>query len=248
MIEFEIQSKYYKQIHNALFAVDDECRIDFTRHGMSILLVDPSNVLIGKISIPKKAFESFGVIKPMSIGYVLKLFETDAEQKMFLNSKSNHIFNISQDDGLADEIPITNAEIKHDIFTDTVTLLDEDRIRTKPKPPELKDISCSFELETTLLRKLIKRGTHIRFSVRDGKLVCYGTPDWYTNPIPVQSKEIANSMFSNDYLKDIVKAIPQSVKTVKMTMGVDYPCNIEFDICDGLGKVKYWLAPRIESE
>jgi len=247
MIDLEIQSKYYKQIHNALVAVDDECRIDFSKKGMSILLVDPSNVLIGEISIPTKAFESFKVTKPASIGYVLKLFETDAEQKMFLNSIGNHIFHISQDDGLADEIPITKAKIKHDIFTDMITLLDEDRIRKKPKPPEL-NISCSFELEATLLRKLIKRGTHIRFSVKDGNLVCHGTPNWHTDPIPVQSNENANTMFSNDYLKDIVKAVPQTVKAVKMTMGVDYPCNIEFDICDGMGNVKYWLAPRIESE
>ena len=247
MIDLEIQSKYYKQIHTALIAVDDECRIDFSKRGMSILLVDPANVLIGKISIPKKAFESFEVTKPVSIGYVLKLFETDDEQKMFLNSKGNLIFNISQDGVMADEIPITRAEIKHDIFTDMVTLLAEDRIRKKPKPPEL-NISCSFGLEVTLLRKLIKRETHIRFSVTDGNLICHGTPNWHTDPIPVQSKEIANTMFSNDYLKDIVKAVPQTVKTVKMTMGIDYPCNIEFDICDGMGHVKYWLAPRIESE
>lgn len=247
MIEFEIKPQYYKEIHNTIFAVDIECKMEFTKQGIAIALVDPMNVLMNVVNIPKKAFESLKVNKNISIGYELKLFETDAEQKMFLNSKVNHTFAISQEDGLDDLIPITHAEIKHDIFVDTITLPDSNSIRKNIKVPKL-DLPCAFELEVATLRKLIKRDDYVRFEIENGKLVCRGAPDWYTKPIAVKTDGVANSMFSSNYLKAVVKAIPSKVKSIKVNMGVDYPCTIEYNICDDMVPVKYLLSPRIESE
>lgn len=247
MIEFEIKPQYYKEIHNTIFAVDDACKMEFAKQGIAIALVDPMNVLMNVMNIPKKAFESLKVNKNTSLGYELKLFETDAEQKMFLNSKINHIFNITQEEGLDGQIPITYAEIKHDIFVDTVMLPDPSSIRRNIKVPKL-DLPCAFELEVATLRKLIKRGDYLRFEIENGEMVCRGAPDWYTKPIAVKTDGVANSMFDAHYLKAVVKAIPSKVKSIKVNMGVDYLCTIEYNICDDMVPVKYLLSPRIESE
>lgn len=247
MIEFEINPKYYKEIHNALNAVANECRMEFTKQGVSTTLVCPANVLMGIINIPKKAFESLKVDKTVYIGYKLKLFETASEQTMFLDSPVNHKFSILQEDGLTEGQLITTARIKHDIFTDKVKLYDVESIRKKPKVPKVV-LPCVFKLLKSTLVKLVKRGKSVRFEVDNGELVCRGDTDWKTNPIAVKSEEKANSNFSNDELKYIVKAIPKNIIEVTMSMGVDYPCTVEFKICDGKVPVKYLLAPRIESD
>ena len=55
-------------------------------------------------------------------------------------------------------------------------------------------------------------------------------------------------MYSTDYLSDVVSAIPDDVKSIKMSLGFDYSCTIEFAICNSMVHVKYLLAPRIEDE
>lgn len=252
MIEFEIKPEYYKQIHNAINAVSNECRLNFTKSSISTNLVNPINTMMGIIDIPKNTFESFKVTKSETIGFELNLFKEKTKKKpiqsMFLNSKVNHKFKIIHENGITIENVLTTAFIQHDIFKDKVSLIDVNNIRKEPIVPAL-ELPCIFGLPVSTLRKLIKRGEYVRFITKsDGNLICNGEPDWNTTPILVNSNAEANSMYDMDYLKGIISAIPRNVNCVKFTMGIDFPCTIEFNICDGKVPVKYLLAPRIESE
>ena len=57
----------------------------------------------------------------------------------------------------------------------------------------------------------------------------------------------ARSLFSLDYLSDIVKPASRS-NEVTLELGKDYPIKIGFTIAEGAGKISYLLAPRIESD
>jgi proliferating cell nuclear antigen len=57
----------------------------------------------------------------------------------------------------------------------------------------------------------------------------------------------ARSLFSLDYLSDIVKPASRS-NEVTVELGKDFPVKINFSIANGAGKVGYLLAPRIESD
>jgi proliferating cell nuclear antigen len=57
----------------------------------------------------------------------------------------------------------------------------------------------------------------------------------------------ARSLFSLDYLSDIIKPASKS-NEVTLQIGNDFPIKINFEIAGGRGKVGYLLAPRIESE
>ena len=251
MIEFEIKPEYYKQIHNAINAVCDDCKLNFTKSGVLIKQVDYVNVMMSKIDIPKNTFESFKVTKPETIGYELDLFKEGNKKKpiqsMFLNSKVNHKFKIIHEDGITVNNVVTIALITHDIFNDKVSLIDVSEVRKEPKIPAY-NMSCTFELPVHLLRKLVKRGEYIKFEVNKSKLICHGEPNWHTNPLTILPTDNAITMYSTDFLKDIVKTIPRTVNEVTMSMNTDYPCAIEFKICDGQVLVKYILAPRIESD
>jgi proliferating cell nuclear antigen len=65
--------------------------------------------------------------------------------------------------------------------------------------------------------------------------------------ISLTSEEDVRSLFPLDYFSNMIRAIPGST-VVEIHLGNDYPVKMEFDVADGKGKVRYLLAPRIESD
>jgi len=57
----------------------------------------------------------------------------------------------------------------------------------------------------------------------------------------------SDSLFSLDYLQDMVKAMPKDV-AVTLELGEEFPVKLHFDYADGTGNATYMLAPRIQSE
>ena len=57
----------------------------------------------------------------------------------------------------------------------------------------------------------------------------------------------ARSLFSLDYLSDMIKAAGKA-NEVTIELGRDFPTKINFRIANGSGDVSYLLAPRIESD
>ena len=57
----------------------------------------------------------------------------------------------------------------------------------------------------------------------------------------------ARSLFSLDYLSDMIKAAGKA-NEVTIELGRDFPTKINFQIANGSGDVSYLLAPRIESD
>ena len=233
MIEFEIKPQYYKEIHNTIFAVDDECKLRFMKSGIKATIVDSVDTLLASVTIPKKVFENYTVISQKEMGYSFS--------SICMNTKLNHKFKIVQ---ITEDNILT---LHHDIFVDIISLPRVDRVHCLPKIP-LLDLKCCFELDTSLFKKIVKRGTNgVLFNVCDSQLMC-SESNWTTEPIEVNTSKLGKSEYSINYLADIAKAISNTVKSVKMSLDIDSPCTIEYNICDGMVPVKYMLAPRIESE
>lgn len=239
MINFEIKPQYYKEIHNAITIVDDECKLNFLKSGIKTALVDPANVLLVSLDIPKKMFESYNIETEKEIGYRFC-------DSICLDSKTNHKFDIIQTD--SDDIldPITTLTLYRDIFVDTIILPKIDNIQRKPKVPEL-NLKCQFKLNVDFLKKVVNHSDEfVCFDVKNSLLTCSDDTNWKTQPINVDTKEIGRSLYSKDYLIDIVKSIPDDVKSIKMSLCIDYPCTIEFAICNDIVPVMYMLSPRLE--
>ena len=241
MINFEIKPRYYKEIHDVINAVNDECKLNFLKSGIETALVDPANVLLISLDISKKRFESYNIETEIEIGYRFC-------DSICLDSKTNHKFEIVQTEYNDIIDPITTLTLYHDIFVDTIILPQIDNIRRKPRAPEL-NLKCQFKLNVDFLKKVVNRSDEfVCFDVKNSLLTCSEDIIWKTQPVNVDTKEIGKSMYSTDYLSDIVSAIPDDVKSIKMSLGFDYSCTIEFAICNSMVHVKYLLAPRIEDE
>jgi proliferating cell nuclear antigen len=57
----------------------------------------------------------------------------------------------------------------------------------------------------------------------------------------------ARSVFSLDYLKDLVRTMPRGVD-VSLRFGSDFPLIMGYEIADGDGHVTRMLAPRIQTD
>lgn len=244
MIKFEIKPEYYKQIHNAINAVYDECLLNFTENKLKTILIDPSNVLMGSIEIDKTVFESYEVDEKTTVGYMLNNLGGFNEFEMFINSKTNHKFNFYQDGDKS------KVDITHDIFLEKITLPDVKNLRRQLKMANL-DLPCAFDMPVSMFKKIVKRDKYFQLVIENNHLICNGDPydmKWHTIPMCINPTEDATAIYSIEFIQDIVKAIPNDIDTIKISMDSDYPCTIEFNICDGKVPVKYLLAPRIISE
>ncbi|MHC1635643.1 MAG: DNA polymerase sliding clamp, partial [Candidatus Methanospirareceae archaeon] len=56
-----------------------------------------------------------------------------------------------------------------------------------------------------------------------------------------------HSLYSLDYVSAMSKGMSKA-SNVTINLGKDYPMQLEFEVADGMGKITYLLAPRVESE
>ncbi|MCK5386530.1 MAG: hypothetical protein KAJ39_05060 [Gammaproteobacteria bacterium] len=239
MINFEIGPQYYEEIHNAITVVDNECKLNFLKSGIKTEFVDPANVLLISMNIPKKMFESYNIETEIEIGYIFC-------DLICFDGETNHKFEIVQTDGDGIRDPITTLTLYHDIFVNTIVLPKINNIRHKPNYQKL-NLKCQFKLNVDFLKKVVNHSNeYVCFDVKNSQLTCNEDTIWKTQPINVDTKEVGRSLYSKDYLIDIVEAIPDNVELVEMSIGVDYPCTIKFNICDGMVPIMYLLSPRLE--
>jgi proliferating cell nuclear antigen len=139
----------------------------------------------------------------------------------------------------------------------TLALLDPSTIRAEPRIPQLE-----LPAEVVLNGKDLQRAVKAAEKISDHMLLGIDEDVFYMEAegdtdrvrldmardslIDLKSGE-ARSLFSLDYLSDIVKPASRS-NEVTVELGKDFPVKINFSIANGAGKVGYLLAPRIESD
>ena len=126
------------------------------------------------------------------------------------------------------------------------------------KVPQLK-LSSTVKVPVSELQRGIKASESISDHISliaEGEtfeLLCEGDTDSANLTLDSSSLESINapsrvsSMFPLDYFSNFIKAIPSDV-VVEIELDTDYPVIINFDLAGDNGKVKYLLAPRIESD
>ena len=155
------------------------------------------------------------------------------------------------------------VELKQGMFTRKMLLLLETEIRKAPKIPELR-LDYEIQLDTLEFQRILIKAEKISdyislgFRREEGGITFIASAidsdefpwdatkqlhNWHA--LSDKARDSSCSLFSLDYLIDIVEVL--SSDKVWLHIGQDFPCTILF----GLGKsgtVKYWQAPRIESE
>ena len=225
----------------------DECKIRLNEDELSIRAVDPANVGMVDLTLEAAAFESYEADGGV-IGVNLNRLEDIASM-----ADSDDLIHLELDE------ETRKLHIQMDGLSYTLALIDPDAIRQEPDIPDL-DLPAEIVLEGAQLDRGIKASDmvsdHIRLRVDENTEAFYIEAEGDTDDVDFEltTEDLidltvgpADSLFSLDYLKDMNKAIPGDAEVV-VELGEEFPVKLHYEFSEGLGRVTYMLAPRIQSD
>ena len=245
MFKAKIKADVLKEVVDVISALIDEAKFNIKPDGISLRAVDPAHVAMLDMTLQKKAFEEFKA-KECELG-----IDIDKLKEVLRLAGAGDSFNIEHD-GEKNRLILDVGNITRRMaLVDTAGMSD-------PKVPNL-NLPAKLTVETNELRKGLRAAEAVSDHVAliassdSFEMVSEGDTDSVNLKLPkallkeLDCKENQRSLFSLDYFSTMIKAIG-SAPEVTLYIGTDYPINLEFNIADGNGHVKYLLAPRIESE
>jgi proliferating cell nuclear antigen len=245
MFAAKLKSDVLREIVEVVSPLVEEVKLGITKNGISIRAVDPAHVAMVDLALEKKAFEEYKA-DDNEIG-----LDVDKIKDVLKLARVNDIISMNHDEDKNRLIMTVGNVTRKMALVDTAGMSD-------PKVPNL-NLPAKVGIKTAELRQGIRASEsvsdHIALTVNpDGfEMNSEGDTDSVNLKLPkdlldeLVCKETVRSLFPLDYFSNMVKAI-SGADSVRMSIGNDYPVNMEFTIAKGNGEVRYLLAPRIESE
>lgn len=238
------------EFRTALAPVDalvDECRFHLAPDGLTIRAVDAANVAMAELQLSSEAFDAYQA-DTGTIGIDLDRFldavtmgDTDDIVHLTLNPETGKL-----------EIAIDNLEV-------TMALIDPQTIRAEPDIPDLNlpaHITCRTDDLDRIVTATDMVADHLRLIVDPDADLFVAEARGDTDSVRVErdaddleafTPGDGDSLFSLDYLSDIVGAIPSDTD-ISADLGDAFPLKLTYTLADGHGDVECMLAPRIENE
>ena len=244
MFQAKIKSEILKETVDVLSTIADEGKFNLTKDGISTKITDPAHVAMLNLTLNKSAFEEYKADE-CTLGIDI--------------DKLKDVIKLAG--------PGENVEIEHDedknrlIFnigniTRRMALIDTEGM-SEPKVPNL-NLPALLTINTDEAKRGVKASEpvsdHVELKVSPDsfEMTAKGDTDTVILKLPkdllvkLDCKEAMRSLYSLDYLSKMVKTVPSP--NIGLHLGNDMPIDMDFDIADGNGHVRFLLAPRIESE
>ena len=247
MFSATIDAKILQEAIGSAKVLVDECKLRLDSDSFRIRAVDPANVGMVDLELSPSAFvsyESDGVVLGINLSRLSDITNI---------ARSDENIDLDFDEE-AQKLTIRAGGLRY-----TLALIDPASIRKEPDLPDL-DLPAKVVIEGRSLDQGIKAADmvsdHIALGVDPDSKTFYIRAKGDTDDVQLELKQdevislqpaLAHSLFSLDYFKDMNKAIPKSTP-VTLSIGEEYPIQINFPIADGNGQVTYLLAPRIQSD
>lgn len=273
LIKMSLDLLLARQFINLVGKVADEFRLNISNDGWKLAVVDPANVVLIILDLPKdnflyyefdtdnRTFSIDGHPTSVSVGIDVDTI------KNFLGKKNAS--KIICDEDLPVQFTFTAAEaeryqleIKQGMFTREMLLLNISNIRREPKRPPKVVQEYRVQLTTNELIHIIKKAsrvsTDVRFMFRrerDSVIFTAIALDDNDKPLIATksvnewnklrdgARDSASSTFSLNYLSDIANVIPS--EHLWISIGNDQPCVLQF-MFGTTGQCEFLQAPRIE--
>ncbi len=239
------EAKLLKSSIEAISNIIDEAGIIVSQQGMSLRAMDPAHVAFVDLEIYKEAFEEYSVEEELTLGLDLDRLNT-----ILKRAGSGDRITLSTEDSSVLKIEIKNASTRK--FELPLIEISEEEI----KLPQL-EFPAVVELDPKILTEGIKDAEivsdNIIFRADSENFYISAKGDLGNVEVKVSKEdtidfnvsEECRSMFSIEYLKDMMKA-SDIARTARLYFGTDIPLKLEFIAPDA--KLSFLLAPRVESE
>jgi len=239
------EAKLLKSSIEAISNIIDEAGIIVSQQGMSLRAMDPAHVAFVDLEIYKEAFDEYSVEEELTLGLDLDRLNT-----ILKRAGSGDAITLSTEDSSVLKIEIKNASTRK--FELPLIEISEEEI----KLPQL-EFPAVVELDPKILTEGIKDAEivsdNIIFRADSENFYISAKGDLGNVEVKVSKEdtidfnvsEECRSMFSIEYLKDMMKA-SDIARTARLYFGTDIPLKLEFIAPDA--KLSFLLAPRVESE
>lgn len=240
----------------------DEALVHFSETGLEIRVIDPANVAIVHVNAPKEAFDGYACDENLTTGIELyeltcMLEDEDEEEVAVMDIiTENEYFEGNP------EWKICKLFMRNDgVLVNSINPLNPGSFEKTPKINNIVN-TAEFTIDSTLLKHIIKKASKISDYITVGVTtntdndieITFSTEGSYTRKFEAKftSADIlrcdkdAVSLYSLDYLKDIVKSIRYG-KSINIQLSSVSPLFLKYDILNG-GQVTFSLAPRVKSE
>ncbi len=245
MIDVIVNGEIVKTVARAVVALVSEARLHFLDKGLHTRAVDPANVAMVIVDVPKDSCEMYTVDEEKTVGV-----DFDRVYDISKSIKKKDLVELSLEDESFLKIKFGSVEY-------TVNLIDPSAIRKEPRIPEL-ELPAKVVLDAGEFKKAIqaadKISDHVVFRTDNTGFYVEAKGDVDRITFHMSEAELiefnkaeAKSMFSIDYLKEFCK-IAGSGDLLTIHLGVNYPVRLQFELAGGKVRVEYILAPRIEAE
>ena len=245
MLNVTARQELMSKIVDTLFVVVEDARFDFSETGLQVRVVDPSHVAMIQMDIDAAAFDTWE-IDETNLGLEMRKLK----DLVTLGAPSDLIEMTHSDD--TGVLTLNLGKIDRNIRPlDNSTL-------SPPTLPSL-DLGCKVTLGgaefSQALRAARQVGDLVNFSIEPSKFTVHvqGSTDSVTvefSKDEVQKLECdkpSRSQYSLTYLVPMAK-IFGNLESVELGFGENYPLSMNFTFHNGAAEVKYFLAPRVESE
>jgi proliferating cell nuclear antigen len=245
MFKAAINAELLKDAIASLAVIVDEVRFRIKPEGISVKAVDPANVAMVIFELGSSAFDEYNA--------------DESEIGIDLNKITDLLGITDKGDTVRMELEEGNHKLLIDVggLSYTLSLLDPSTIRAEPRIPQL-ELPAKVVMNGTDLRRAVKAAEkisdHMLMGVTGDTFFMEAKGDTDQVRLEMGRDQLidlktgeASSLFSLDYLTDIVKPT-NKVNEVSLSLGRDFPVIIDFEIANGAGRISYLLAPRIESD
>jgi proliferating cell nuclear antigen len=245
MFKAAINAELLKDAIASLAVIVDEVRFRIKPEGISVKAVDPANVAMVIFELGSSAFDEYSA--------------DESEIGIDLNKITDLLGITDKGDTVRMELEEGNHKLLIDVggLSYTLSLLDPSTIRAEPRVPQL-ELPAKVVMNGTDLRRAVKAAEkisdHMLMGVTGDTFYMEAKGDTDQVRLEMGRDQLidlktgeASSLFSLDYLTDIVKPT-NKVNEVSLSLGRDFPVIIDFEIANGAGRISYLLAPRIESD
>ncbi len=243
-------AKFLKDMMGAISILVDEATFDLSPEGIKLRAMDPSRVAMVDFEWPKTVFDEYACGESMkmcvNISEMLKLLRRTGKEEsveLSLDEKTGKLKIAIMGKYARTFIMPTLEAMEEEVPTPKVTFNVKAKTTTEGLREAIEDANIVSD--------------HVRIEADKEKIVMNAAGDIMGATIEFKSggdvllemeaKEASKATFSLSYLSEIVKAAVPTSEIVVIEFSTDMPIKLDFQQ-EKEGKLKYFLAPRIEVE
>jgi proliferating cell nuclear antigen len=233
-------AKFLKDMMGAISILVDEATFDLTPGGIKLRAMDPSRVAMVDFEWPNTVFDEY------SCGELVKMCINISEMlKLLRRTGKDESVELSLDEKTGKLKIAIRGKYSRTFIMPTLEAMEEE----VPTPKVTFNVRAKTTTEG--LREAIEDANlvsdHVRIEADKEKIVMNATGDIMGATIEFRTKEPSKATFSLSYLSEIVKAAVPTSEIVVIEFSTDMPIKLDFQQ-QKEGKLKFFLAPRIEVE